>query len=161
MFFSFRSMHSSLLKTKEKCILALISDSYYSLIWYLGARNIKLSIIESYCLWYPYLNSALIMTNGIRKVRLRQKNSWFLYVYPGHSASEYGLQQSFPCIRQNMNQLSGFYFLCFHLHCFCQEGRGTERERNPSSALSFLYFQAGCTETAKKVLGKKFPEKKS
>ena len=27
------------------------SFSYYSLIWYLGARNIKLSIIESYCLW--------------------------------------------------------------------------------------------------------------
>ena len=28
-----------------------LSFSYYSFIWYLGARNIKLSIKESYCTW--------------------------------------------------------------------------------------------------------------
>ena len=50
LFFSFRSMNSVSVD-KGKWILTHISDSYYSLIWYLGAGNIKLTIIESYCLW--------------------------------------------------------------------------------------------------------------
>ena len=71
-----------------KMYLTHISDSCYYLIWYLGARNIKLSIIESYCLWgvdicicsfqycfliYGMFDSATVALNSISPIFLQVK----------------------------------------------------------------------------------------
>ena len=68
--------------------LTHISDLCYHLIWYLGARNIKLSIIESYCLWgvdicicslqycfliYGMFDSATVALNSISPIFFQVK----------------------------------------------------------------------------------------
>ena len=80
----------------------------------------------------------------------RQKNSWFLFISDTVLQNTASSTVIFSLQPAEINQyhsawctqqLSRFYFLCFHFPCFWQDGRGREAQRNPSfSALLFSFF---------------------